>query len=88
MGNRASRVAPTGTLHIIDSSTRARYQNQRELVQLRVKLRTIQTKHNDALSRLALHRHEVKIKSNELRHEGEQRQFYKTFDKRMLILIY
>jgi hypothetical protein len=88
MGNRASRVAPVRTLHIIDSGTRARYQNQRELVQLRVKLRNIQVKKNDALSRLDFNRHEVKMKLHELKHEDEQRQFFKKLNKRMLIFIY
>ena len=88
MGNRASRVAPARTIQIIDSGTRVRYQNQRELVQLRVKLRNIQIKQNDALTRLEFNRHEIKTKLHELKHEDEQRQFFKQLNKRMFIFIH
>ena len=88
MGNNGSRVAPARTLHILDSQTRARYQNQRELVQLRVKLGNIQIQRSDALSRLALERHEVRTKLHELQHENGQRQLLKKLQKRRLLLLY
>jgi hypothetical protein len=83
MGNNRSRVAPSRRLHVLDSQTRARYQNQRELIQLRTKLKDIRIKHNEALSRLACDRHDVKMKLHELQYERTQKDLHKRFDKRM-----
>ena len=82
MGNNRSRVAPARTLRILDSETRARFKNQRESAQLRLRLQDIQTKHNEALSQMVLDQHEIKAKLREFRHESEQRKFFESFEKR------
>ncbi len=87
MGNSRSRVAPARTLRIIDSQTRARYQNQRELIQLRRKLADINVQHSDELSRLAFNRHDVRMTQHEIQHENRQRQLFKKLDQSMLLFV-
>lgn len=82
MGNNRSRIAPARTLRIIDSQTRARYQNQRELIQLRRKLENINMKHTDAMSRIAVTQHDVKMKLHEQKHESSQKELSKKLEKR------
>lgn len=81
MGNNRSRISPTRSVRIIDSQTRARYQNQRELIQYRRKLENINTKHTDVMSRLAFNRHEVRTKLHEMKHETGQKELSKKLDK-------
>lgn len=88
MGNNRSRVAPTRTLRIIDSETRARYQNQREAIKCRRKLAGINAKHSDTMSRLAFNRYDVKAKLQELNHEIGQRDLAKTLETRTSILVF
>jgi hypothetical protein len=81
MGNNRSRVAPAQHLRIIDNQARARYKNQRELIQLRRKLANINSKHNHELARLAVIQHDAKITLYELQHENSQRQLVKKLDQ-------
>lgn len=84
MGNNRSRVAPSRTLRILDSETRARFKNQREGVQLRIRLQDIQSKHKEALSRLVLEQHEIKAQLREYKYEAEQRKFFESFEQKTL----
>ena len=76
------RLSQARTLQILDSETRARYQNVRESAQLRVKLELLQVRHLDALSQLANERYEIRTKLHELRYEKEQRDLLKRFNPR------
>jgi hypothetical protein len=77
MGNSRSRVSPIRPLRVIDSQTHVRLRNQHELFQLRVKLRNIQAKHNEELSRLAFQQRNAKMVLYQLQHESGQRQLFK-----------
>jgi hypothetical protein len=78
MGNNRSRVAPTRTN---DYKTRARCQNQLELIEYHRKLRNINIKHEQELSRLAIDRRDVQMKLQQLQHESRQRELLKRLDK-------
>jgi hypothetical protein len=82
MGNNRSRIGPMRPLPKIDSLNRARYKNQRELIQLRRKINNINIKHMDEMSRLNFNRYEVKIKLHELQHEKGKRQLLKKMNAR------
>ncbi len=83
MGNNPSRVAPVHSLKIFDSQTRARYKNQREANQLRLKIRRLDVKQSEALSRLTFQQYDDKMKLHELQYDEAQRQLYKSIDTRM-----
>jgi hypothetical protein len=83
MGNNPSRVAPVHSLKIFDSQTRARYKNQRESNQLRLRIRRLDVRENEVLSRLTYEQHDAKMKLHELQYDKAQRQLYKSIDTRM-----
>ena len=83
MGNNHSRIAPTRTLHVIDSQSRARYQNQRELIHYRRKLNIINAKHGDNMARLALQRHDAKTALHQIQHHIAQKELAEKLEKRM-----
>ena len=74
MGNSYSRVAPTRSVRILDSHTRARYQNQRETILFRRKLANITNEHGQALAQIAVKRHDARRTMQEIRHEIKQKE--------------
>lgn len=82
MGNNSSRVAPTRSVRILDSHTRARYQNQRELIRFRRKLVDITTEHGEALAFIATNRHEARIARQEIYYDIKRRDLARKQEKR------
>lgn len=85
MGNNSSRVAPIRSVRILDSHTRARYQNQRELNLFRRKLVDITTEHGEALAHIAANRHEARTTWQEIHHEIKRRDLAKKTEKRTYV---
>jgi len=81
IGNHQFRALPSRKIRILDSQTRARYQNQREANLLRRKLANITIEHNDVMSRFAFKRQNIKAKMYELQHEIGQRELIKRLNK-------
>ncbi len=75
-------IVPIRKLPVLDSQTRARYQNQRENILLRRKLANINIEQNEAMSRLAFQRHNIKRELHELQHEIQRRDLVKKIDRR------
>ena len=82
MGNSRSRVAPTRSLKILDSQTRARYQNQHELVRLHAQIRRINIQQNVVLSRLTAARLDIKTDAKKLHHERQENERLRNMNNR------
>jgi hypothetical protein len=82
MGNNRSRIAPVRSLRIIDSQTRTRFQNQRELIQFRRKINNINIKHSDEMSRLNFIRYDAKKQLQQIQHDISKKQLSKKMDAR------
>lgn len=85
MGNKNSRVAPVKTLHIFDNQTRARYRNQRESNNLRLKMNQLHAQHHDEICRITFDQQDVKTKLHELHYDKVQRELFRNIDKGMSI---
>lgn len=82
MGNQRSRIAPSQTLQVLDSETRARYKNQREAYQLRLRFEKIQAEHQAALARLTLERYQTKQSLRQLQYEQEEKRCLRNVEQR------
>ena len=86
MGNSYSRVAPTRSVRILDSHTRARYQNQRETILFRRKLANITDEHGEALAQITSQRHEARTAMQAIRHEIKQKELAQKSQRRTSML--
>ena len=83
MGNSYSRVAPTRSVRILDSHTRARYLNQRENILFRRKLADISNEHGQALAQITASRHDARTTMQKIHHEIKQKELAEKSQRRM-----
>ncbi|CAF0740809.1 unnamed protein product [Didymodactylos carnosus] len=78
MGNSRSRVVPA-TFKIFDLQTRVRHKNQREVLQLRLKINDLNMEQTTQLTKYTYARAELRSKLRELQHESAKKNMVKLF---------